>query len=184
MSRIPHQGRAPFLIVQIESGHHQYGRVINGTQLKITIFQKGATQKQRWLKRQSGHCQIKTYFLPNLFRLTNVLDQCGQIRLFLKSPSDNFSYVKSPKVLQPFGLFDKKKSFKTNAATFWAPSGKLGLLILTSGHTDQDANLRVIADSQNLLEKAGTYQPGPCQTVQLLADLAQKIPSELFICTN
>ena len=27
MSRIPHQGRAPFLIVQVESGHHQYGRV-------------------------------------------------------------------------------------------------------------------------------------------------------------
>ena len=38
MSRIPHQGRAPFLIVQIESGHHQYGRVINGTQLKITCI--------------------------------------------------------------------------------------------------------------------------------------------------
>jgi hypothetical protein len=37
MSRIPHQGRAPFLIVQVESGHHQYGRVINGTQLKHVL---------------------------------------------------------------------------------------------------------------------------------------------------
>ena len=60
--------------------------------------------------------------------------QCDQIGRFFIVLVENFSCKNNPNVWNFLGYFETQ--VKTDAATFWVPFGKIGLLLIsTSGHT-------------------------------------------------